>query len=356
MKDIELALRDTLQAAASDAPPADTLRIDAMTAGTSSHRSSIIAAAAAAAVVLVTGTGLVLAVGGHLDEDGNRATSLGTPIVVATSTWKPGDGGDAALLTGTLRTTSAGCPYVDSSMDPAHPSPVALVWPAGYQARRAPGGGIEVTGPDGSVVIQEGDRFQAGGGYSESKGLPCTLGAAQAFSIQSSISRDLSGTPPLTDLGQPPDSKAVENDRVSRMTDQATKVAGTNSAAVLGGLHWDAQAQQLIIYVVNNSKADALQAKIDKAVGAVQGNYTHRFVRVERSYEELRNLAVAVMRDRKQWAGSFADELVSVGPDRATNGLGVTATGHVAELKDLLKARVGGVPVLVEQGARGTAL
>lgn len=132
--------------------------------------------------------------GGNLWMVGNvhtaRAASLGTPIVVATSSWKPGDGGDLALLTGTLRATSEGCPYVDASMNPAHPSPVAVVWPAGYQARREPGGGIEVTGPDGSVVIREGDRFRAGGGYSESKGLPCTLGAAGAFGIQSSISRE----------------------------------------------------------------------------------------------------------------------------------------------------------------------
>lgn len=189
MKDIELALRDTLAAAASGAPPGDALKIDAMTAGRSRRRLSIVLAAAAAAF-MVTGTGLILAVSGHLDEDDKRATSLGTPIVVATSSWKPGDGGDQAQLTGTLRATSEGCPYVDASMNPAHPSPVALVWPAGYQARRAPGGGIEVTGPDGSVVIREGDRFQAGGGYSESKGLPCTLGAAGAFGIQSSISRE----------------------------------------------------------------------------------------------------------------------------------------------------------------------
>lgn len=158
-----------------------------------------------------------------------------------------------------------------------------------------------------------------------------------------------------TDQSQPPDADAVENDRVSRMTDQVTKVAGTDWASVLGGQHWDAQAHQLVIYVVNNSKADALQANIDKAVGAVEGDYTHRFARVERSYEELRSLVIAVMSDRKQWAGNYADDVILVAPDRAINGLRVVATGHVAELKDLLKARVGGVPVAAEQGVRGTA-
>ncbi|MEO6144420.1 MAG: hypothetical protein ABIP19_10615 [Dermatophilaceae bacterium] len=178
-------------------------------------------------------------------------------------------------------------------------------------------------------------------------------GKATNVSDQSQVSASAQAS---TDPTQPPGADAVKNERAIRMIDQATKVAGTDSASLLGGVHWDAQAQQLIIYVVDNSKADALQTKIDKAVGAVQGDYTHRFVRVERSYEELRNLAVAVMHDRKQWAGSFADELVSVGPDRATNGLEVTSTGHVAELKDLLRARVGGVPVAVRLGVRGTAL
>ena len=195
MKDIELALRDTLAAAASGAPPDDALNIDAMTAGRSRRRLSITLAAAAAAF-MITGTGLILAVSGHLDEDDQRATSLGTPIVVATSNWKTGDFAEQALLTGTLLTTSEGCPYVEGSTDPAHPSPVALVWPAGYQARRAPGGEVQVTGPDGTVMIREGDRFQAGGGYTDSKDRPCTLGAAGAFFIQSSISREWRVTNP----------------------------------------------------------------------------------------------------------------------------------------------------------------
>ncbi len=183
-----------------------------------------------------------------------------------------------------------------------------------------------------------------------------TLSACGKATNASSPGQVSAGTQASTDPNQPPDADAVENDRVSRMTDEVTKVAGTDWAAVLGGLHWDAQAQQLVIYVVNDSKADALQANIDKAVRAVQGDYTHRFVRVERSFEELRNLAAAVMHDRKQWAGSFATEVVSIAPDRATNGLRLASTGHAAELKDLLKARVGAVPVAAELGGRGTAL
>ena len=189
MKDIELALRDTLRAAASAAPPGG-LNLDAMTAGASRRRSSIIVAAGVAAL-LVTGTGVILAAGGNLGADDTPATALtGTPIVISTSNWKTGDDANQALLAGTLLTTPEGCPYVDVSTEPAHPSPVALVWPAGYQARRAPGGEVHVTGPDGTVMIREGDRFEAGGGYTDSKDRPCTLGAAQAFLIQSSISRD----------------------------------------------------------------------------------------------------------------------------------------------------------------------
>lgn len=183
-------------------------------------------------------------------------------------------------------------------------------------------------------------------------GTVSACGKASTVSDQRQIR---ASTQASTDQSQPPDADAVENDRVSRMTDQVTKVAGKDWASVLGGQHWDVQAQQLVIYIVDDSKADALQANIEKAVGAVQGDYTHRFVRVERSYEELRSLATAVMSDRKQWAGNLSEDLILVAPDRGINGLRIVATGHVAELKDLLKARVDGVPVAAEQGVRGTA-
>lgn len=181
-----------------------------------------------------------------------------------------------------------------------------------------------------------------------------TLPACGKESNMSDQRQISANTQASTAPNQPPDP-GVENERVSRMTDEVTKVAGTDWASVLGGLAWDAQERQLVIYLVDNSKADALQASIEKAVGAVQGDYTHRFVRVDRSFQELRNLATAAMADRREWAGDFADDIILVAPDRAINGLRVAATGHVAELKDQLKARVGGVPVAAEQGVRGSA-
>jgi len=163
-------------------------------------------------------------------------------------------------------------------------------------------------------------------------------------------------TSPSTDLEQSPDANASENDGVSRMTDAVTRVAGTDWRSVLGGLHWDARTKQLVIYVVDGPNANALQTNIDRAVSAVQGDYSHRFVAVGRSFEELRGLAAGVMSDRKVWAGNFASDIVSVGPDPAIDGLRVVVTGHVAELKDRVQRRLGGVPVAVERGARGSAL
>jgi hypothetical protein len=140
---------------------------------------------------------------------------------------------------------------------------------------------------------------------------------------------------------------------VVRMSKAVSRVVGTKavSDSVLAGMWWDAPTKQLVIYVVDGPNSNALRTKIDKAVSAVQGDYSHRFVAVSRSDEELARLAKELMSDPKVWAGSFAGDIVTVGPDHTTNGIMLGVTGHIAELKDRAQRRLAGVPVEVRQQA-----
>ncbi len=112
-------------------------------------------------------------------------------IPIATSGWKPGGPSLTALRTGVLRVTPDGCPYL-TPRDPRSPASdrTPLVWPAGYTARYAKTGKVEVLGPDGAVVVREGDDLSVGGGLSPSPPRkPCTLNATDAFVIMEDLTR-----------------------------------------------------------------------------------------------------------------------------------------------------------------------
>lgn len=109
-------------------------------------------------------------------------------IPIATSSWKPGDGALQALGGGVLRTTPDGCPYL-GPRDPRSTDRIPVVWPAGFTARHAKDGKVEILAPNGSVIVREGDFLYAGGGYRPSRSRPCTLGAADAFVIMEDLTR-----------------------------------------------------------------------------------------------------------------------------------------------------------------------
>jgi hypothetical protein len=111
-------------------------------------------------------------------------------IPIATSSWKPGDGALQALRTGVLRTTPDGCPYLAPG-DPRSPATdrTPLVWPAGFTARRAADGKVEIFSPTGSVIAREGDYLSVGGGLLPSRSRPCTLSAPNAFVIMEDLTR-----------------------------------------------------------------------------------------------------------------------------------------------------------------------
>jgi hypothetical protein len=111
-------------------------------------------------------------------------------IAIATSSWKPGDGALQALRSGVLKTTPDGCPYLAPS-DPRSPATdrTPLIWPAGFTARHAKDGKVEVLAPNGSVIVREGDYLSVGGGLLPSRSRPCTLAATNAFVIMEDLTR-----------------------------------------------------------------------------------------------------------------------------------------------------------------------
>jgi hypothetical protein len=104
-----------------------------------------------------------------------------------TNGWKPGDGSRQALLQATLRATPNGCLYATPSADPDPTnaaSRTGLVWPAGFTARPADDGHMDVLDPNGRIVLRDGDSFSVGGGLAAgSSSDVCGLGRGPSFSM-----------------------------------------------------------------------------------------------------------------------------------------------------------------------------
>lgn len=124
----------------------------------------------------------------------DAAAATPTPdrtIPIATSGWKPGGMALQALRSGVLRATPDGCPYL-APRDPRSPATdrTPIVWPAGYTARYAKTGKLEILAPDGTVVVREGETLSAGGGLIPlTTPKPCTLNATDAFYIMEDLTR-----------------------------------------------------------------------------------------------------------------------------------------------------------------------
>ena len=95
--------------------------------------------------------------------DGVLPDRPGVVVPLPSSGWRPGDDALAALMTGghpragrRVRGGRAG--RADAAVGGA------LLWPAGWSARRAADGRAEILDPGGGVVLREGDGFFVGGG------------------------------------------------------------------------------------------------------------------------------------------------------------------------------------------------
>jgi hypothetical protein len=96
---------------------------------------------------------------------------------VPTSSWRPGDPSLTALTIGPL---SAGmvrgrwCIWLGGRGSRRE----AVVWPAGFRARRHP---VELVDSRGTVVARGGERIKIGGGIGPAGRRPCMLGQKNAW-------------------------------------------------------------------------------------------------------------------------------------------------------------------------------
>jgi hypothetical protein len=122
----------------------------------------------AVAVAIAAGTGWLLTSRNTQLQlaDGVVPDRPGAVVELPSSGWKPGDGGRAAALTGTVAVDERGCVTVGSSEDAAEISgpEFGLLWPVGYMARRDADGHVSILDHTGRVVLREGDAFEVGGG------------------------------------------------------------------------------------------------------------------------------------------------------------------------------------------------
>ncbi len=96
---------------------------------------------------------------------------------VPTSSWRPGDPSLLALAIGILNAgeyRGRWCPWLAGTGSRR----VAVVWPAGFHARRHP---FELLDSHGTVVATGGEHIKIGGGFIPGKHGPCLLGQNGAF-------------------------------------------------------------------------------------------------------------------------------------------------------------------------------
>ena len=108
----------------------------------------------------------------------------GTTVLLPTSSWKPGQGGDAALLQGVLKMDADHCVYVDDGQ-----SQVYAVWPAGWRATRE-GDLLTVYDTNTKPVAHDGDTISTGGGttpVATFEGEPCLPATGDVFVIQDDV-------------------------------------------------------------------------------------------------------------------------------------------------------------------------
>jgi hypothetical protein len=122
---------------------------------------------------------------GSLSQAPSSPAQDGRPIPITTSGWRPGDPSRTGLITGQLHADENGCPYLGQKEQRQW-----IVWPAGYSARIAAGGAVELIGPDGAVLAREGDYVEAGGAPADltsTVSTPCVPKGVVLTTIESSL-------------------------------------------------------------------------------------------------------------------------------------------------------------------------
>lgn len=108
----------------------------------------------------------------------------GTTVQLPTSSWKPGQDSDGALVQGVLRMDDDYCVYLESGSDRTY-----AVWPAGWRATRD-GDLLTIYNPDLEAVARDGDAVSFGGGLvpvATYEGEPCLPESGDVATVQSEV-------------------------------------------------------------------------------------------------------------------------------------------------------------------------
>ncbi|CAM3179765.1 hypothetical protein NODU109028_01990 [Nocardioides dubius] len=108
-----------------------------------------------------------------------------TPVDLPTSDWRPGDGGDDALITGMLITDRSNCVVLGHRGGRT----TYALWPAGYTAAIGTDGVVRLRDAEGEVVAESGDELELGGGFHEvsEHAHPCIRGKGEVAVVQSEV-------------------------------------------------------------------------------------------------------------------------------------------------------------------------
>ncbi|MEV6415177.1 hypothetical protein [Kribbella sp. NPDC051718] len=154
------------------------------------RRRAWLASAVAAAAVAAAAVVVAVNASDHGNSEVVSNPPSSRPVTIPTSSWKPGDFEDQALQSGVLRVTPEGCPYlIPADSRASLKDRTALIWPAGYTARYAANGKLEILAPNGTVVAHEGDHLAVGGGLITTPSKLCTFGKPDAFAIMEDLTQ-----------------------------------------------------------------------------------------------------------------------------------------------------------------------
>jgi len=135
--------------------------------------------------ILIAAVGITILQFGYDKED----LVKGKRVPILTSDWKPGEGGDGALLHGELVLGDDGCVHVLG----ADGTQVDVVWPADYEATVQRVGGsdqLKIYDPDRDIVGRSGNTIELGGGFGPVgaySGRPCAPESGELFFAQSEV-------------------------------------------------------------------------------------------------------------------------------------------------------------------------